>query len=156
MFQEFKKFALRGNMIDLAVGIVIGAAFGSVVTSLVNDILMPPIGLITGRVNFDQLLFVIRQGDPPGPYQTLVAAQDAGAVTINYGQFINTLISFIIIALAVFLLVRVFNRLYVEKEAEETQAGPVVKECPFCFKEIPTEASRCPFCTSHLEGSVAG
>lgn len=156
MFQEFKKFALRGNMIDLAVGIVIGAAFGSVVNSLVNDILMPPIGLITGGVNFDQLLFVIQQGNPPGPYQTLAAAQEASAVTINYGQFINTLISFIIIALAVFLLVRVINRLYVEKEAEETQAEPVVKECPFCFKEIPTEASRCPFCTSHLEASAAG
>jgi large conductance mechanosensitive channel len=156
MFQDFKKFVLRGNMIDLAVGIVIGAAFSSIVNSLVNDIIMPPIGLITGRVNFDQLLFVIQQGDPPGPYLTRAAAQDAGAVTINYGQFINALISFVIIALAVFLLIRVINRLYVEKEAEETQAGPVVKECPFCFKEIPNEASRCPFCTSHLEAGAAG
>jgi len=155
MFQEFKKFALRGNMIDLAVGIVIGAAFGSVVSSLVNDIIMPPIGLITGRVNFDQLHYVIQQGDPPGPYASLANAQEARAVTINYGQFINTLLAFLIIALAVFLLVRAINRLYVEKEAEDTQAKPVVKECPYCYKEIPTEASRCPFCTSQLEASPA-
>lgn len=151
MLQEFKKFALRGSVIDLAVGIIIGAAFNSVVQSLVNDIIMPPIGLATGNLNFNNLMWVIKQGSPVGPYATPADAASAGAVTLNYGQFVNTVIIFIIIAFAVFLLIRVINRLYVQNEAQEASAQPVVKECPFCFKEIPIEATRCPFCTSQLE-----
>jgi large conductance mechanosensitive channel len=151
MLQEFKKFALRGSVIDLAVGIIIGAAFNSVVQSLVNDIIMPPIGLATGNLNFNNLMWVIKDGNPAGPYATPTDAASASAVTLNYGQFVNTVITFIIIAFAVFLLIRAINRLYVQKETEEAPVQPVVKECPFCFKEIPIEATRCPFCTSQLE-----
>jgi large conductance mechanosensitive channel len=156
MLQEFKKFALRGSVIDLAVGIIIGAAFNSVVQSLVNDIIMPPIGLVTGKVNFNNLMWVIKTGSPAGPYATPSDAASAGAVTLNYGQFINTIITFILVAFAVFLLVRAINRLYVQKETQEAPAQPVIKECPFCIKEIPVEATRCPFCTSQLtEGATA-
>jgi large conductance mechanosensitive channel len=154
MLQEFKKFALRGSVIDLAVGIIIGAAFNSVVQSLVNDIIMPPIGLATGNLNFNNLLWVIKAGNPAGPYATPADAASAGAVTLNYGQFVNNVITFIIVAFAVFLLVRAINRLYVQEEAQEAPAQPVVKECPFCIKEIPVEATRCPFCTSQLTESA--
>jgi large conductance mechanosensitive channel len=150
MLQEFKKFALRGSVIDLAVGIIIGAAFNSVVQSLVNDIIMPPIGLVIGNLNFNNLMWVIKTGDPAGPYATPADAASASAVSLNYGQFFNTVITFIIVALAIFLLIRAINRLYVQAEAEEPQAQPTVKECPFCVKEIPIEATRCPFCTSQL------
>lgn len=155
MLDDFKKFALRGNVIDLAVGIIIGAAFTSVVNSLVTDMIMPPVGLLIGRnINFDNYMLVLAQGEPPGPYLTLAAAEEAGAVTINYGLFINSLISFIIVAFAVFLLVRSITRMYVEKEEEEAAPKePVDKECPYCYKQIPIEASRCPFCTSHLEAA---
>ncbi len=155
MFQEFKKFALRGSVIDLAVGIIIGAAFNSVVQSLVNDIIMPPIGLATGNLNFNNLMWVIKPGSPDGPYATPADAASAGAVTINYGQFVNTTITFIIVAFAVFLLIRAINRLYVQKETQEAPAQPVVKECPFCIKEIPIEATRCPYCTSELTQRAA-
>jgi len=152
LIQEFKKFALRGNVIDLAVGIIIGAAFNSVVNSLVNDVIMPPIGLLTGRLDFKNLIVVIKQGDPAGPYLTPEAADAAGAVAIAYGQFFNSLLSFMIVAFAVFLLVRIINRMYVEQKDEGASAEPVNKDCPYCYREIPVEARRCPFCTSHLKG----
>ena len=155
MLQEFKKFALRGNVIDLAVGIIIGVAFNSVVQSLVNDIIMPPIGLFTGNLDFSNLMLVLKQGSQPGPYATPASAADVGAVTINYGQFVNTILSFLIVSFAVFLLVRIINRLYVQKEDESAKAEPVVKECPFCVKEIPVNATRCPFCTSQLMEPVS-
>lgn len=150
MFEDFKKFALRGNVIDLAVGIIIGAAFGSVVQSLVKDIIMPPIGLLIGNLDFSNLMWVLKPGEGGGSYATPAAAAEAGAVTLNYGQFINTLISFLVVSFAVFLLVRVINRLYVKQQDEVTAAKPVVKECDFCTKEIPINARRCPYCTSEL------
>ncbi|MEM5776721.1 MAG: large-conductance mechanosensitive channel protein MscL [Anaerolineaceae bacterium] len=148
MLKEFKEFIQRGNMIDLAVGIVIGAAFTSIVNSLVNDIIMPPIGLLLGGVDFADLFILLRQGNPGGPYATVADAQAAGAVTINIGLFINAIISFLIVALAVFLLVKGINRL--RRQPEAKPAEPETKECPVCFTEIPVKALRCPHCTSHL------
>jgi large conductance mechanosensitive channel len=148
MLKEFKEFALRGNVVDMAVGIIIGAAFGVIVTSLVNDIIMPPIGLLLGGVDFADLYILLEEGTPPGPYAALVDAQAAGAVTINYGLFINNVISFIIIAFAVFLLIRSINRM--QKEEEAPPAEPTTQECPYCRSEIPLEAVRCAFCTSDL------
>lgn len=148
MLKEFREFIQRGNMIDLAVGIVIGAAFTSIVNSLVNDIIMPPIGLLLGGVDFADLFILLRQGNPGGPYATVADAQAAGAVTINIGLFINAIISFLIVALAVFLLVKGINRL--RRQPEAKPAEPETKECPVCFTEIPVKALRCPHCTSHL------
>jgi large conductance mechanosensitive channel len=150
MLQEFKKFALRGNVIDMAVGIVIGAAFSSIVNSLVNDILMPPLGWLLGGVDFEDFYLTIHSGTPAGPYASLADAQAAGAVTINYGIFINSIISFLILALAMFLLIRAINRLQAGSKAKEEAASPTTKECPFCFKDIPVQATRCPHCTSQL------
>ena len=153
MWDEFKKFLARGNMIDLAVGIVVGGAFKTIVTSLVNDIIMPPIGLVLGRVNFRDL-FVSLDGKP---YESLTLAKEAGAATMNYGVFINTVVDFLITALVVFLLIRQINRLQElakrEKAQEEAAAppAPTAKKCPYCFSEIPIQATRCPNCTSHLE-----
>jgi large conductance mechanosensitive channel len=149
MFKEFKKFIMRGNVLDMAVGIIIGVAFGTVVKSLVDDIIMPPIGLLLGRVNFSNLF--INLG--PGRYDSLTAAQDAGAATINYGLFINNFISFLVVALAVFLLVRAIMRLQeVSKEEEEpAPAEPTTKQCPECLSEIPIAAHRCAFCTTKLD-----
>jgi large conductance mechanosensitive channel len=146
MFKEFKEFAMRGNVVDMAVGIVIGVAFGSIVTSLVKDLLMPPIGLLMGKVDFSNLFVLLKEGKIAGPYASLVDAQKAGAVTVNYGLFINSIISFIIVAFAVFMVVRSLNRF---KKAEE---APVVltKDCPYCFSAIPVPAVRCPNCTSQL------
>lgn len=118
MLKEFKEFAMRGNVVDMAVGIIIGAAFGTIVQSLVNDVVMPPIGLILGNVDFSNLFVVLKEGTPPGPYAALVDAKDAGAVTINYGAFINTIISFLIVAIAVFILVRAINRMKRKEEAK--------------------------------------
>ena len=118
MLNEFKEFAMRGNVVDMAVGIIIGAAFGTIVQSLVNDVIMPPIGLALGNVDFSNLFVVLKEGAPAGPYAALIEAKDAGAVTINYGAFINTVISFLIVAFAVFLLIRSINRMREEKEAE--------------------------------------
>ena len=146
MLKEFKEFALRGNLIDMAVGIIIGAAFTSVVNSLVNDILMPPIGMITGGVDFANLFFSL-DGQA---YPSLAAAQEAGAATINYGLFINQSIIFLITALAVFLLVRAFNRLQRQAESEPEEAEPTTRDCPYCFTAISIKASRCPNCTSQL------
>lgn len=124
MLSEFREFAVRGNVLDMAVGIVVGAAFGTIVQSLVNDVFMPPIGLLVGGVDFNDLFFTLSQGTPPGPYATLGAAQEAGAVTINYGRFLNTVISFLVIAFSVFLVVRTYNRLQRRKEEAAVEEAP--------------------------------
>jgi large conductance mechanosensitive channel len=149
MLHEFKKFVMRGNVIDMAVGIVIGVAFAAIVNSFVNDILMPPIGLLLGSVDFSDMFLLLQQGDPAGPYTSLADAQAAGAVTLNYGLFINALISFVIIAFAIFMLIRVINKYH--REEEKPEPGPTTKDCPYCFTNIPISAKRCPNCTSHLE-----
>jgi large conductance mechanosensitive channel len=149
MLKEFREFAVKGNMVDMAVGIIIGAAFGSVVNSLVADIIMPPVGLFLGNVNFSDLLVVLREGKTPGPYASLAAAKAAGAVTLNYGLFINTLISFLVVALSVFLLVRSINRL--RKEEQAPPEVPTTKECPYCLSVVPLGAVRCGHCTSELK-----
>jgi len=149
MSKEFKEFVMRGNVIDMAVGIVIGAAFGTIVKSLVSDIIMPPIGLLLGKVDFANLFAVLKEGaTAAGPYVSLADAQAAGAVTINYGAFINTLISFLIIAFAIFLVVRKVNEL--KKKGEAPPAEPTIQDCPYCFTGIPIKATRCPNCTSQL------
>ena len=149
MFKEFKEFAMRGNVIDMAVGIVIGAAFGTIVKSLVSDIIMPPIGLLLGKVDFSNLFAVLKQGETvAGPYTSLVEAQAAGAVTINYGVFISTLISFIVIAFAIFIVIRNMNKL--KKKEVAPPAEPITKDCPYCLTSISIKATRCPHCTSQL------
>ena len=149
MFKEFKEFALRGNVVDMAVGIIIGAAFGAIVSSLVTDVIMPPIGLLLGNVDFSSLFVVLKAGTTPGPYETLAAAKQAGAVTLNIGVFINTIISFLIIAFAVFLVIRQINKL--RRKAEAPPAEPTTKQCPFCLLAVPLKAIRCPYCTSQLK-----
>jgi len=152
MFKEFKEFAMRGNVIDMAVGIVIGAAFGTIVKSLVSDIIMPPIGLLLGKVDFSNLFAVLKQGETvAGPYASLVDAQAAGAVTINYGVFIDTVISFTVIAFAIFMVIRSMNKL--KRKEEVAPVEPTTKDCPYCLTSIPIKATRCPHCTSEL---VAG
>src|SRR5919201_3302764 len=147
MWNDFKAFVMRGNVMDLAVGVIIGAAFGTVVKSLVDDVIMPPIGLATGGVDFSSLYVLLKAGPKaPPPYASLADAKAAGAVTINYGVFINTVITFLIVALAIFLLVRAVNRLY-QQPAPPT---PNTKPCPFCTMTIPMSATRCPNCTSQL------
>jgi len=148
MLKEFKEFAMRGNVVDMAVGIVIGGAFGTIVKSLVSDVVMPPIGLLLGGVDFSDLFVTLKEGATAGPYATLASAQEAGAVTVNYGVFTNAVISFLIVAFAVFLLVRGVNRL--DQKPEEPPAAPTTKECPHCFTAIPLQAGRCPNCTSEL------
>ena len=148
MFKEFKEFAMRGNVVDMAVGIIIGAAFGAIVKSLVGDVIMPPIGWILGNVDFSNLYVVLKEGaTAAAPYASLEEARKAGAVTINYGLFINSVISFMIIAFAVFLLIRAINRL---NRHEEAPAEPTTKECPYCLSTINIKATRCPNCTSEL------
>jgi large conductance mechanosensitive channel len=147
MWQDFKAFVMRGNVMDLAVGVIIGAAFGAVIKSLVDDVIMPPIGLATGGIDFSSLYVLLKPGPKaPPPYPSLADAKAAGAVTINYGLFINTVITFLIVALAVFLLVRAVNRLY-QRPAPPT---PNTKPCPYCTMTIPLAATRCPNCTSQL------
>ncbi len=153
MLKDFREFIMRGNVIDMAVGIVIGTAFGSIVKSLVADVLMPPIGLLLGKVDFSNLFVALRPGKVPGPYETLAAAQAAGAVTLNYGMFINTIISFVIVAFAVFLTIRTVNRL--KREEQERAAAPATRECPYCLSAIPVKATRCPHCTSELQAAQA-
>lgn len=146
MLKEFKAFVMRGNVMDLAIAVVLGAAFGAIVTSFVNDVLMPPLGRLLGRVNFTDL-FVSLDGQS---YPTLAAAKAAGAATINYGVFINTIINFLIIAFVVFLLVRQINRLTAKPAPA---AAPTTKECPYCASTIPLKATRCPQCTSELRAA---
>jgi large conductance mechanosensitive channel len=148
MFKEFKEFAMRGNVVDMAVGIVIGAAFGTIVKSFVSDVLMPPIGLLTGGVDFSNLFVVVKEGATAGPYAALADAQAAGAVTINYGAFINTVISFLIVAFAVFMVIKAMNSMKRKEEAPAVE--PTTKSCEFCQTEIPIKATRCPNCTSQL------
>ncbi len=150
MFKEFREFAVKGNVIDMAVGIIIGAAFGTIVNSLVADIIMPPIGLLLGKVDFSNLFLVLKEGATvPPPYATIADAKKAGAVTLNYGLFINTIISFIIVAFSVFLLVKNINRL--KREQEAPPPAPTTKECPYCLSLVPLKAIRCPNCTSDLK-----
>jgi len=150
MLKDFKEFVMRGNVVDMAVGIVIGAAFGAIVTSFVADVIMPPIGLLLGNVDISGLFAVLKEGKVPGPYETLAAAKAAGAVTLNYGVFFNTIMSFLIVAFSVFLVIRNVNRL---KRKEEAPApAPATKECPFCLSAIPVKAVRCAYCTSELKG----
>jgi large conductance mechanosensitive channel len=147
VLNEFKKFALRGNVVDMAVGIIIGGAFGTIVKSLVEDVIMPPIGLLLGGVDFTNLFLVLKAGAAGGPYTALADAKSGGAVTINYGVFINNVISFLIVAFAVFLLVRSINAM---KQKEAAPAAPTAKDCPRCATSIPIKAVRCPHCTSEL------
>jgi large conductance mechanosensitive channel len=147
MFKEFREFAMKGNVLDLAVGIIIGAAFGKIITSFVSDVLMPPVGLLLGKVDFSNLF--INLSDQT--YPTLKAAKDAGAATLNYGLFLNSVIDFLIVAFAVFLLVRQINKL----KRPEPAPAPDKKDCPFCLSSIPIKASRCPQCTSQLAGAKA-
>jgi len=148
MLKEFKEFTLRGNVVDMAVGIIIGAAFGTIVRSLVDDIIMPPIGLLLGGLDFANFFTLLKAGSPPAPYASLADAQAAGAVTINYGMFINAVVSFLIVAFVIFLLIRTINQM--RREEEAPPAEPTTKECPHCLSIIPINATRCPYCTSHL------
>ncbi len=149
MFKEFKEFAMRGNVLDMAVGIVVGAAFGAIVKSLVSDVVMPPIGLLLGNVDFTNLFAVLQEGTKgAGPYATLAAAQEAGAVTLNWGVFINSVVNFLIVAFAIFVLVRGVNRM--KRKEEAPPPTPTTKECPHCVSTIAIKATRCPNCTSAL------
>ena len=150
MVKEFKDFVMRGNVLDMAVGIIMGAAFGTIITSLVKDVIMPPIGLLLGGVDFANLYILLKAGTTAPPYATLADAQAASAVTINYGVFINAIISFLIVAAAMFVLIRSINRLVAPKPAPA--AEPTTKECAYCRSTIPLKATRCPHCTSQLEG----
>ncbi len=151
MLKDFKEFAIRGNVIDMAVGIIIGASFGGIVNSLVSDMIMPPIGLLLGNIDFSNFFLVLKEGKVAGPYASVAAAKAAGAVTINYGLFINTIVSFVIIAFSVFLLVRGVNKL--KRQAEAKPAEAKTKECNYCYSTIPIKAIRCPYCTSELKTS---
>ena len=149
MLKEFKEFAMRGNVMDMAIGIIIGGAFGTIVKSLVSDVLMPPIGLLLGGVDFSNLFVVLKGGaTAAGPYAALADAQAAGAVTVNYGLFINAVISFLIVAFSVFLLVKGMNAAKRKQEAPAPE--PTTKDCPHCLSAIPIKATRCGHCTSQL------
>ena len=149
MGKDFRDFILRGNVVDLAVGVIIGVAFGTIVTSLVNDVVMPPIGLLLGDVDFTDLFLVLKEGvKAPAPYATLADAQAAGAVSINYGLFITKIVSFLIVAFVVFALVRMVGRM--RREDKVPEAAPATRECPHCASVIPLKATRCPNCTSQL------
>ena len=151
MIKEFREFIKRGNVVDMAVGIIIGAAFGTIVRSLVDDIIMPPVGLLLGNVDFSSLFIVLKRGaENVGHYLTPAQAKSAGAVTFNYGNFINTIISFLIVAFAVFMLIKSVNRLKSEKKVPKPDEKPTIKDCKFCMSSIPINASRCPYCTSDL------
>ena len=150
MLKEFKEFAMRGNVIDMAVGIIMGAAFGGIVNSLVSDVIMPPIGLLLGNIDFSNFFLVLKEGKVAGPYASVAAAKAAGAVSLNYGVFINTVVSFLIVAFSVFLLVRNINKL--RRKEEVLPVVPTTKECTYCFTSIPMKATRCPHCTSELKG----
>ncbi|HOE17940.1 MAG TPA: large-conductance mechanosensitive channel protein MscL [Syntrophorhabdaceae bacterium] len=146
MLKEFKTFIMRGNVVDMAVGIIIGAAFTSIVKSLVDDVIMPPIGLLLGNIDFSNFFLVLKEGKIAGPYATLAAAKAAGAVTLSYGLFINTIISFLIVAFSVFLMIKQVNRF----KSEPPPPEPNTKECPYCASTIPIKAVKCAHCTSEL------
>jgi large conductance mechanosensitive channel len=149
MLKEFKTFVMRGNVLDMAVGIIIGAAFGTIVKSLVDDVIMPPIGLLLGNLDFSQLFILLKDGvKVPGPYATIAEAKAAGAVTLNYGMFINTVITFLIVAFAVFMLIKAVNS--VKKKEETPPAEPNEKECPYCLSKIPIKAKKCSACTADI------
>lgn len=150
MWKEFREFAIRGNVIDMAVGIIIGAAFTLLVQSLVADILMPPLSLLTEFSDYSEAYFVLEHGRPAGPYDSLAVAREAGATVLNYGNFLNNLANLLLVSFAIFLLVRYINRLRRPRQEPEPPA-PRLKRCPYCASEIPLEATRCPRCTSHLE-----
>ncbi len=147
MLKEFKEFALKGNVLDMAIGIIIGAAFGKIVTSMVKDVIMPPIGLLLGNVDFSNLFINLSDQE----FESLAAAQEAGAATINYGAFINTVLDFLIVAFVIFLVVKQFNRM--KKKEEAPPPEPTTKECQFCHSTIPIKATRCPNCTSELRAA---
>ncbi len=150
ILQEFKTFAVRGNVIDLAIGVIVGSAFGKIVTSVVEDVVMPPIGLLLGGVNFTDLFFTLDGSN----YETLAKARENSAPVIAYGQFINTVINFLIIAFCVFLLVKGINSL--RRKKEEAPAAPTEKDCPYCLKKVPLKATRCAHCTSQLSEGPEG
>jgi large conductance mechanosensitive channel len=147
--KEFKDFIMRGNVVDMAVGIIIGAAFGGIVKSFVADVLMPPIGMLLGNVDFANLFLVLKEGATPAPYASLDAAKEAGAVAISYGVFINTVINFLIVAFAIFLFIKSVNNM--KKKEEAPAAEPTTKECPECLSTIPIKAKRCGHCTVELK-----
>ena len=152
LMKEFREFAVKGNVVDMAVGIIIGGAFGTIVKSLVDDVLMPPIGLILGNVDFSNMFVVLKQGtETAGPYESLEVAKTAGAVTLNYGAFLSNIITFLIVAWAVFILVKSINQLRREEQVEPQ--APTDKPCPFCAMTIPVLATKCPHCTSTLAGT---
>jgi large conductance mechanosensitive channel len=148
MLKEFKEFAVKGNVVDLAVGIIIGGAFGKIVSSFVADILMPPIGLLMGKVDFTNLFITLTPG---ASFTSLAEAKKAGAATLNYGLFINTVIDFVIVAFAIFLMIKQINRM---KREEAPAAAPTTRECPFCLTQIPLKAVRCPSCTSEVKAQA--
>jgi large conductance mechanosensitive channel len=148
MLKDFKEFALRGNVVDMAVGIIIGAAFGTVVKSLVSDVLMPPIGLLMGNVDFSNLFLTLKAGDPAGPYVTLAEAQEAGAVVMSWGVFVDNIVAFLIVALAMFFVVRAMVTMLRKEEAPAP--APTTKDCPQCLMSIPIKATRCGHCTSTI------
>ena len=149
MWSEFKAFVMRGNVMDLAVGVIIGAAFGAVVKSLVDDVIMPPIGVLTGGVDFGDKYLLLKEGATGAPYASLAAAKEAGAATLNYGAFVNNIVSFLVVALAVFVLVKAVNRIYEKPAAPTAETRP----CPYCTLTVARQASRCPHCTSELAGA---
>lgn len=146
MFKEFKEFAMKGNMVDLAIGVIIGAAFGAVMTSLVSDVLMPLLGLLTGGVDFSNKMLVLQEGNLPGPYPTPEAAAAASAITLNWGMFLNAAIAFLLVSLALFMVVKTINRM----KREAPAADPTTKACPQCAMEVPVAATRCGYCTSQI------
>lgn len=153
MFKEFREFAIKGNAVDMAVGIIIGAAFGAIVNSLVADIITPPIALIMGSVDFSNQFFILKDTNGTGIYHTLAEAKKAGAVTLNYGLFLNVLINFIIVAFATFFLVRTINKLrrQIEENKSVEKGQPTTKTCPYCKSEVHIEAVKCPHCTSAIQ-----
>ena len=154
MLKDFKAFITRGNVVDMAVGIVIGVAFAAIVNSFVKDVIMPPIGLALGNVDFTNLFVVLKEGTVVGPYVSLTAAQEAGAVTINYGIFVNTIVSFIILAAVIFFfVVRPIAKMHARQKAAEAAPPPDTKECPYCYTNISVKATRCPNCTSELKSA---
>lgn len=151
MLKEFKEFAMKGNMMDMAVGIIIGVAFGAIIKSLVADVIMPPIGLALGNVDFSNIFMVLKEGSTPAPYASLDAAKEAGAVVISWGVFVNTLINFLIVAFVLFLVIRSMNKL--KKKEEEPVIEATTKDCPQCLMTIPIKATRCGHCTAEINAA---